>query len=87
MHSAMSKADILDDAGCRYWIDRMAYVHRPKKKLFSIQWIEEHSEECLSEKIAEPNDTGEWQFYFNEKPSPYVRNLLVDELDGRRAAS
>ena len=83
----MSKADIFDDGGYRYWVERMCYVNRATKKLFSIQWIDAHSEEEIVEKFAEPNDTGDWQFYLNEAPTPYVRNLVTDELDGRRAVS
>jgi len=81
------KEELLKQAGYRYNFDRMVYVNRAAKKLFSVEAVEDNSEDWLGEKIAERNDTGEWQFYFNEGPSDAVRRDFIAELDERRAVS
>lgn len=78
------KEDLLNQAGYRYNFDRMAYVNRAAKKVFSIEAIEDHSEEWLSEKLAERNHS-DWRFYFNEAPSSSVRRDFIAELDERHA--
>ena len=86
----VKKEKILDQGGYRYYIKRMSYVNLEKKKIFSMIWLDANSPESLAEKVAEPNDTSDWQFYFTEEPSRYVRDLLTSELDvihARRAAS
>ena len=62
----------------------MAYINRKAKKVFSIEAVEDHSEEWLSDRIRERNDD-DWRFYFNEAPSASIRRDFVAELDGRHA--
>jgi hypothetical protein len=81
------KEELLKQAGYRYNFDRMVYINRDARKIFSVEAIEDKPEEWLIEKIAEKNDDGEWQFFFNEAPSPAVRRDFLAELDERRAAS
>lgn len=80
------KADLLRQNGFRYNFDRMSYVNRATKKVFSVEAVEDHSEDWLMERIREQNDSGEWQFYFNEPPSPAVVRVFLAEIDERRAA-
>ena len=82
----MTKQEILDEAGYRYNFDRMVYINRPAKKVFSIEAIEDHSAEWLSERVAEPTD-GEWRFYFNEAPSAAVIQDFLVALGEYRAVS
>jgi hypothetical protein len=80
------KGELLDKNGYRYNFNRMAYISRAAKKVFSIEAIEDHPLEWLSARMAERSN-GNWQFYFNEPPSPAVVRDFVAELDGRSATS
>ena len=81
-----AKENLLRQAGFRYNFDRMSYVNRAAKKVFSVEYVEDKSEDLLMEKIRERNDSGEWQFYFNETPSPGVKRDFLAEINERRAA-
>jgi hypothetical protein len=82
-----SKEKLLIEAGFRYNFVRMSYINRMARKVFSEEAIEDHPENWLIEKIRERNDSGEWQFYFNEPPSPAVVRDFLAEIDEQRAAS
>jgi len=80
------KAERLKRAGYRYNFNRMVYINRIARKVFSVDAIEDHSAGWLADRIDESNE-GEWRFYFNEAPSDaIVRDFLV-ELGELRAAS
>jgi hypothetical protein len=81
------KETLLSEAGFRYNFFRMSYINRAAKKVFSEEAVEDHSENWLIEKIRERNDSGDWQFYFNEPPSPAVVRDFLAEIDEQRAAS
>jgi hypothetical protein len=87
MSTMDSKENVLRLAGFRYNFDRMSYVNRASKKVFSVEAVEDHSEDWLVERIREANDSGEWQFYFNEPPSAAVVRGFLAAIDERRAAS
>ncbi len=76
------KSDILENAGYRFNLDRRLYVNRKEKKAFSLLFLENHSPEEIEQCIlpATPNG-GEWQFFFNDPPSPAVARQLVDLLE------
>ena len=78
------KQRLLEEAGYRYSIKRMAFINRTTKKIFSIEALRDHSEEWVREKVRERTD-GDWRFYFNEVPSPAIRREYVAELDGQHA--
>ena len=81
------KGELLERNGYRYNFDRMAYVNRAAKKVFSIEAIEDNAVDWLSARMAEQG-SGDWQFYFSgPPPSPAVVRDFVAELDGRRTAS
>jgi hypothetical protein len=75
-NSTVSKADTLETAGYAYSFDRELYLNRKTKKVFSIDYIEDHSEEQLLNRIREKNPGPGWRFYFNGEPSPAVRHQL-----------
>ena len=80
MTATRSKRQILEDAGYRYHFDRMIYLNRAAKKIFSVESVDDHREEWLAARIAEPPEGNEWRFYFNSPPSEYVKNQLLSEF-------
>lgn len=77
------KGELLERNGYRYNFDRLVYINRAAKKVFSVAAIENNPVEWLSARMAEKND-GSWQLYFNEAPPPGVVRDFLAELDGRR---
>lgn len=75
-----NKEPVLRTSGYTYNFDRMVYMNRAKRKAFSVEWIEDHSEQELREKMAEPNSSGKWQLYFNSNPSDAVLRDFLAEL-------
>jgi len=75
-----TKSKILEDAGYVYSFDRQAYVNRTAKKVFSIEFVEDHSDEELQNRIREDNRGRGWQFYFNSEPSEAVKRELESVL-------
>jgi len=63
------KRDILRDADYRYDFDRAMYVNRAAKKAFSLEFIDDHTEEDLVSHIRENSSGNGWRFYFNVSPS------------------
>lgn len=70
------KARILDDAGYFYNFDRELYVNRKTRKAFSIDFIEDHDEAEIEQRIRRAKDKRKWQFYFNSDPSEAVKREL-----------
>jgi hypothetical protein len=80
------KETLLRQAGFRYNFDRLSYINRAAKKVFSVDAVEDHSEDWILEKMRERNDSGDWQFYFNDPPSPGVIRDFLAEIEQQRAA-
>ena len=80
MDTTLEKEQLLRSAGFRYHFDRMAYVNRNAKKVVSVEAVEDHSEEWLQQVISQPNDSGDWRFYFNQPPSPTVVQAFLAEI-------
>ena len=80
MATLATKSKILEEAGYVYNFDRQAYVNRKAKKVFSVEFVEDHGEEEIKRRISEPTQTGEWRFYFNSEPSGAVRRELESVL-------
>jgi hypothetical protein len=76
-----TKQNILDDAGFAYSIDRMAYFNRKSKKIFSVEYVEDHDEDDLELAIREDTGGEEWKFYFNSgEPPESVRREIEASL-------
>ena len=75
-----SKTDILDEAGYAYSFDRAMYINRKNKKAFSVEFVQDHSEDRIRESIREHTDRTGWKFYFNADPSKAVRHELESAL-------
>jgi len=73
------KSQILEEAGYVYSLDRMIYVNRKTRKVFSEEFVDDHSEDEL-QKCIDEKSSGEWRFYFNGPPSESVQRELVSLL-------
>ena len=80
MTTLTTKGQILEDAGYAYSFDRTIHVNRKAKKVFSVQFVEDHNEEELKDRIRENTQGGEWRFYFNSPPSEAVKRELESVL-------
>ncbi len=77
MLTPTAKQRILEDAGYAYSFDRRSYINRKVRKVFSLEFVQDHSEAKLKECIDEPAPrAGEWRFYFNSPPSEAVKREL-----------
>jgi hypothetical protein len=75
-----SKTDILDEAGYAYSFDRQMYINRKTKKAFSVEFVQDHSEDQIRKSIREHRNGLEWWFYFNSPPSEAVKHELESVL-------
>ena len=64
MRELATKEQLLKKSGYSYDFDRELYVNRKQKKAFSVEFVEDSSEEEIKEAIQEPAD-GQWRFFFN----------------------
>ena len=72
------KMRILEAAGYHYNFERELYISRPERKAFSVEFIEDSTEERLRAALATPAALpGDWDFKFNTAPSPSVKRQLV----------
>ena len=80
MTALATKKQILEDAGYKYNFDREVYVNWKAKKVFSVEFVEDHTENQLMQYIRESTPETEWSFFFNSPPSDAVRLELVTAL-------
>jgi len=80
MDEAIAKEQLLRTAGYYYDFYQMAYVNRKEKKIFSVEALEDHSEDWIRQRMAQPNDTGKWLFFMNQQPSPAVAKIIAARL-------
>ena len=64
-----------------YNFDRMVYYNRATQKAFSVDWLEDHTEEDLKRALAERNENG-WQLYLEKRPSRAVVDAFLAEVNG-----
>ena len=72
---------MLEKAGYKYSLDRSIYVNRDTKKVFSIEFVEDHSAQELRRELLRSNRENGWQFIFNGTPSTAVKRELTALLD------
>lgn len=75
------KRQILDAAGYEYEIDCAVFLNWQARKIFSYQFVEEHSVQELHACVNTDPSGVEWRFYFNQPPGPSVRQQLKEALD------
>ena len=76
MKTISTKQQVLDEAGYTYSFDREIYFNRKTKKVFSANFVHDHSEDELVDSIREDSDERRWRFYFNGEPSTSIRSQL-----------
>jgi hypothetical protein len=77
----MKKSELLFAANYRYNVDRDLYVNRETKKAFSLEFVDDNSEETVRRAIQEATDGKTWHFYFNDKPSEGVQRMIEEDLE------
>jgi len=77
----MKKSEILFAANYRYNFDRDLYVNPSTKKAFSLEFVDDHTQEDVLRGIQEPSDPEAWTFYFNVRPSDSIKRLLEQDLE------
>ena len=75
-----AKTQLLEQAGYAYSFDRLSYINREAHKIFSVEFVQDHDEAEIRERINEATPIGEWRFYFNSPPSEAVRRDLANLL-------
>jgi hypothetical protein len=75
-----TKSKILRDAGYVYSFDREVYFNRRTKKIFSLEFIEDHNENEIQRCLSENKEGEEWRFYFNFDPSDSVKREIESVL-------
>jgi hypothetical protein len=75
------KSGLLDNADYAYNFDRAVYFNRKARKIFSVEFIEDHSPADLEKCIVEPVNGRDWRFYFNDPPSDSVRKQIEASLN------
>lgn len=74
------KRQILEDAGFAYSFDRLSYINLNSRKVFSIEFVQDHSQDQIKACISEATPHGEWRFYFNSPPSEAVKREFAAVL-------
>lgn len=80
MSTFAKKRQLLEGAGFDYSFDRDVYYNRETKKIFSVEFVEDHTVEELDSRIRERPAGDKWRFYFNETPSGSVSRELEGAL-------
>lgn len=72
----MKKSEILLRAGYKYDFNRDLYINQAAQKAFSLEFVDDHSEDELARRIEENSNGTGWKFYFNSEPSAGIRREL-----------
>jgi len=80
MSALTEKEELLENSGYRYHFDRMIYFNRAARRAFSLEFVEEHSQQEI-QKLLELPSTDDWVFYFNTSPSDRVKRALAEALE------
>ena len=74
------KGELLEGSGYVYHFERELYYNPETRKIFSVEYVEDHSADDLQCAIDEGNEGGNWRFYFNTPPSDAVKRELEGVL-------
>jgi hypothetical protein len=75
-----TKQHLLDSAEYIYNFDREVYFNRSAKKIFSVDFLQDHKPDEIEQRIREDTDAGDWRFYFNVPPSKSVKRQIASVL-------
>jgi len=79
MTDLTEREELLERSGYRYHFVRMMYFNRAVRRVFSLEFVEDHSQREI-QKLLETPATNDWVFHFNEPPSDRVKRELAEEL-------
>ena len=77
------KRQVLDAAGYEYEIEHEVFLNWKARKIFSWEFIDEHSVEEVNQCVNIDPSGPQWRFYFNDPPGPSVRQQLTEALELR----
>jgi hypothetical protein len=80
MTTLATKQYLLDSAGYVYDFEREVYFNRTAKKIFSVDFLEDHEGPEIEQSINEKTDGREWRFYFNSPPPESVKREIASAL-------
>lgn len=75
-----TKTRILEGAGYRYSFDREVYFNRQARKAFSVEFVEDRSEDEIEQLIRDNAPSTNWRFFFVKPPSAAVERELANVL-------
>jgi hypothetical protein len=79
MTDLTEKEQLLENSGYRYHFDRMIYFNRSVRRAFSLEFVEDHSQQEI-QKLLETPATNDWGFHFNGPLSDRVKRELAEAL-------
>lgn len=79
---AEEKGRILKAERYVYNFERLAYYNRARKKVFTVEWVDDHNPSELRQALDEPNDSEGWKVYSDPLPSQRVINEFLAEIHG-----
>jgi hypothetical protein len=75
------KRQVLDAAGYEYELTHEMFVNWKARKIFSWEFVDEHTVEELSSCVNVDPSGPEWRYYFNTTPGPSAFRNLQDALE------
>jgi hypothetical protein len=78
----IAKEEFLESNGFVYDYERMLFVSRTTRQVISREFIEDNSLARVQQIVQEGNSTGKWVYYFNQQPTPSVKETLEKALAG-----
>jgi hypothetical protein len=79
MSDLTEKEELLENSGYRYHFTRMMYFNRADRRVFSLEFVEDHSQQEI-QKLLETPATSDWIFHFNKQLSDRVKRELSEAL-------
>lgn len=79
-----TKTRILEGAGYRYSFDREVYFNRQAKKAFSVEFVEDRSEDEIEQLIRDNAPSTNWRFFLSSRlPRRSSESSLTYWVNGR----
>lgn len=79
MTDLTEKEQLLENSGYRYHFDRMIYFSRTVRRAFSLEFVEDNSQQEI-QRLLETPATNDWVFHFNKPLSDRVKRELAEAL-------
>lgn len=80
MTELTEKEELLEKSGYRYHFDRMIYFNRSVRRAFSLEFVEDHSQQEIQTFLQSPAANA-WVFHFNQPLSDRIRQELAEALE------